>query len=110
MEKSFPELHAFNTETTGWAMCLPQTGLLAPFPVWLRQRLWDGFLVCGFLEVGERCYRAHYSIPFNSVLPTPKGLSPPSYPLGLVISLSGRGGEEPRGVDPTREYNQAAGA
>ena len=49
MGKGFPELHAFDTETTGWDMCMPQTGLRVLFGDWLRQSLWDRLVVCGLL-------------------------------------------------------------
>lgn len=49
MGKGFPELLAFNTEATGWDMCMPQTGLPALFGDWLRQSLWDRPVVCGLL-------------------------------------------------------------
>lgn len=80
---------------TDWTRC-PVPRLSEAQPLGQIFRAW-------VTEVGGRWWRTPLvSIPFNSALPTPRALSPPRYPLGLVISLN-RGGEKSRGVDPTGE-------
>lgn len=73
--KGFPELHAFNTTTAGWDMCMPRTGLAALFRDCLRHSLWDRFSERGLLRWVEDGGGLPL-FPFHSTLHSPlPGLS-----------------------------------